>query len=374
MSMHLQHHPRISLYDNEVPSFAEMELERLYGTIFSSLAHFRIYGGAENASTYVVRSGEEIITLLLFVRDKNKVRVINEWIKVGAEELEQFASYIFATFKSVSIITFHAVLPDVGTFARPCQTLTCGENIRVALPGDVETYVARLGSATRKNIKRHKNKLQRTFPSFCFRTYIGDEADERHLRDIIRFNHERMAGKGMVSTIDEQKTQALIRMVRERGFVAVATIDGRVCAGSITLRIGGSCVSRVNAHDPAYDNHRLGMICCFLTICEAIKDGAKHFDFLWGQYEYKTALLGVHHDLYDLVVYRSPLHQALNSDLALKIATINRLQKIKHRMLDMARPGSIVSPGLVHGCIGFARAAKRFSARLNALRHSGADG
>lgn len=374
MPMHFQSDLRIFLYEDEVPPFAEAELERLYGTIFSSLAHFRIYGGAENASTYVVQAGGKVITLLLFMRDKNKVRVVNEWIGVGAEELDRFASHIFARFASVSVITFHAVLPDIGRFSRPYQTLTCGENIRVALPGDVDTYIARLGGATRKNIRRHRNRFERTFPSFRFAVYRKDEVDERDLRAIIRFNHARMAGKGMVSTIDETKTQALIRMVRERGFVTVVIIDGRVCAGAITFRIGDTCVSRVNAHDPAYDDHRLGMICCFLTICEAIRDGAKHFDFLWGQYEYKTALLGVRHDLFDLVVYRSSLHQALNSGLALRIATTRRLQSIKHRILGMAAPSGILSPELVNACIACARAAKRFSARITALRHSGIGG
>lgn len=368
--MHSQEHLHISLYDNEIPPFAEVELERLYGTIFSSLAHFRIYGGAEHASTYVVRSGEKIVTLFLFVRNKNMVRVINEWITVGAEDLERFAGYIFSRYKSVSVINFHAVLPNIERSARPYQTLTCGENIRVTLPGDGKTYLACLGSATRKNIKRHKNRIERMFPSFRFRIYTKDEADEQHLREIIRFNHARMASKGIASVIDEAKTQALIRMVKERGFVAVVTIDGRVCAGAITFRIGDNCVSRVNAHDPAYDNHRLGMICCFLTICEAIKDGAKYFDFLWGQYEYKTALLGVRHELYDLFVYRSPFHQALNSSLVLKIVTARRLREIKHWMLDLAKPGGILSPGLVSNCIGLARTAKRFSARVNALRHS----
>ena len=42
----------ITWYENEIPSFAEAALERIYGSIFSSLAHFRIHGGAENAGCW----------------------------------------------------------------------------------------------------------------------------------------------------------------------------------------------------------------------------------------------------------------------------------------------------------------------------------
>jgi hypothetical protein len=327
----------ISHYDHEIPQFAEAELDRLYGTMYSSLAHFRVHGGAENASTYVVRRGDDIITIILFRRERHKIRVINEWIRLTSEDVERFANYIFAAFPFAAVITFHAVWPDSVTVSRPSQRAVCGEDIVATLPDSVDAYIASLGSATRKNIKRHKNRLERLFPSFSFRCYVKDEVDEQHVRDIIRFNRTRMARKGKISKIDVQREEQLLRMVRERGFVTVMMIDGRVCGGAITLHFGDTYVSRVNAHDPEYDDYRLGMLCCFMTICECIRRGAKRFDFMWGQYEYKTALLGVRHELEDLILYRSRPHMVLCAGTAIRTVATVRLRAAKQRLLQFIR-------------------------------------
>jgi CelD/BcsL family acetyltransferase involved in cellulose biosynthesis len=176
-----------------------------------------------------------------------------------------------------------------------------------------------------------------------------------------------MTVKGKVSVIDEEYLRRLIRMVKERGFVTALTIDGRVCAGAITFRIGDTFVSRVSAHDMAYDAYRLGMICCFMTICECIRRGGKRFDFMWGRYEYKTALLGVHHELQDLYVYRSTLHQLLNGDTALKVAFAGRLLKTKQHLLAAAKPDDKSPIGTLGKCVNMARRMKRLPGRLAAF-------
>jgi CelD/BcsL family acetyltransferase involved in cellulose biosynthesis len=359
----------ITHYAGQVPPFAEAELDRLYGSLFSSLAHFRVYGGAENASTYLAREGDAIVDLLLFRRHKDTIHVINEWIRLDTQDIQRFTDFAFSAFPQVAAVVFHAVMPDIEGSTRPCQRRLASENYQAALPAGVDAYVASLGSATRKNIKRHKNKLERTFPSFALRTYVRDEVDERDLREIIRFNHARMAIKGRVSKYDEQEVQRLIRLVRERGFVTVATIDGKVCGGAITLRIGDTFVSRVNAHDPAYDEHRLGVICCFLTICECIRAGGRRYDFLWGEYEYKTALLGAHQELHDLVVYRSRWHQVSHADLALKIALGACMLKTKQRLLAAARPAVATDVSVLGKCVNTVRWLHHLPSRMAATVH-----
>jgi hypothetical protein len=48
----------IECHDGYVPEWAEAELNRLYGNIYSSLTYFRLFGGLEHAYTYVARRGE----------------------------------------------------------------------------------------------------------------------------------------------------------------------------------------------------------------------------------------------------------------------------------------------------------------------------
>ena len=350
---------RISLYGGRLPNFAEAELERLYGSVYSSLAHFRVKGEMAGIDTYVAYRGDEITALLLFRCHGNRLEVMNQRIAIGREEVEQFARYIFAQLPAINVISFNALYPLEGAFAYPSQRYNCGESIIACLPDTVTEFVASLGSATRKNLRRHRNRLEREFPSVHFSTSIGEAVEEQHVRAIIGFNRIRMAAKGKVSKNDEAWTQWLMGLVRQRGMVTVALIEGRVCGGAVTVRIGDTCVSHVNAHDPLYDDFRLGGLCCFQTICESISRGARRFDFLWGEYEYKTAMLGRHTYLYRYLLYRSSLHLARNAGLAVREAFAGNLRQLRVQLLRAATRANS-EPGYWFGrCVIFLRDTKK---------------
>jgi len=349
-------------YPGEIPDFVEREMERLYGSVYSSMAHFRIHGGLDKASTYVARRDGRIVALFLFRREWDRVRVINEGVFADAAEIDRFADHVFAHFPWVTAILFHAFHLRGGDPRRPCQRIACGEDIVADLPAAVDDYVARLGSATRKNIRKHLHRIERDFPTFrmdVLDVRSGDVIDEGDVRAIIGFNHARMDGKGKVSVIDERKTANILRLARQRGFMTRASIDGRICAGTIGLRIGDTVVSLVNAHDPHYDDHRLGTVCCFLTVCAAIERGARRFDFMWGRYDYKTALLGAHHELSRYIVYRSRLALALNGVTALRTACAGRLREAKLGLLARADAAGDAPAPLLIRCVNAARRAKK---------------
>src|SRR4051794_21524064 len=83
--------PEIRSYDNEVPAFAEAELERLYECLMSTLARFDIYAAAPGASTYVVREHGQVTTLFLFRHERNQVIVYNEQMPLAAADIRRFA-------------------------------------------------------------------------------------------------------------------------------------------------------------------------------------------------------------------------------------------------------------------------------------------
>jgi CelD/BcsL family acetyltransferase involved in cellulose biosynthesis len=68
--------------------------------------------------------------------------------------------------------------------------------------------------------------------------------------------------------------------------------------------VGGEVFMHVIAHDPAYDDLRLGLLCCALTIEDAIAKGCQQFHFLWGRYDYKTRLGGEREVLSQVLVFR----------------------------------------------------------------------
>lgn len=300
----------VTLYASEIPPYAAHELARLYGNVYSSLQLWRAWGALHgNIHTYVERCGERIDTLLMYRREGRLLRVLNEGIRLDGATLMRFAGCVFAAHPDAGAIRFHAIRADFAQLAYPCQRFNCLEDIVLALPATPEAYFARLGGATRSYIKRYLNKLRRDFPGFRHEVYDREEASEQTIRDIIDLNRQRMQEKGKRFDTDQDEIARIIRLVRECGMVSVLRIGGRICAGTINYETGGNYFLEVIAHDPAYNDYRLGTLGCYLTICECIRRGGGEYHFLWGQHEYKFRLLGEQRDLDHVCIYRS--HAAL---------------------------------------------------------------
>jgi CelD/BcsL family acetyltransferase involved in cellulose biosynthesis len=335
-------------YRGAVPAHVEAEMECLYQNIFSSLHQFMLYECVkDDTHTYIAKKNGSPTAVLLFRQEGNKVHVLNESIRLGSEAVHRFAQYVFDSMPSVSIILFHAIRIDMEQAAFPFQRFNVSEDIVLRLPPSAEEYSARLGKATRKNIKHHLSRIKRVFPSFSFEIHEGADIRESDLRDIIELNRARLAAKNKQSAICEKETLCIIERAKRYGFVTVVRIDGRVCGGAICSRVGRHYFSHVNSHDPAFDNYRLGTVCCYLTVCECAQRGGEEFHFLWGEYEYKYMLLGKKQLLDDLVIYRSPTHLMFNGGLAMKLsymawrrACITRLRLWSRKALQRLTAGA----------------------------------
>lgn len=300
-------------HDNEVPSFIEAELERLYGNIFSTLKQFRTYCGSDTAiSTYIARQGTDVATVILFTREGGRVRVLNEVVAFDSEEIAAFADYIFGAYKSTEVIDFHAVRTDIEKFRYPFQLYDCLEDIVLELPATENEYQSQLGKNTRRNLKRYSDRLYKDHPSFEFTVYEKEQIKDEYIHAIVHLNKARMAEKNKESIIDDPETARIIRMVRAYGMVGVARINNEICAGTISYTIGNNFFLSVLAHAPHYDSYWIGILCCYKTIRECIERGGKEFHFLWGRYDYKFTLLAKLQQLNHVTIYRSRLHYLLN--------------------------------------------------------------
>jgi CelD/BcsL family acetyltransferase involved in cellulose biosynthesis len=231
------------------------------------------------------------------------------------------------------------------------------------LPDTADAYLASLGKATRKNFKYHGNRLKRNYPELAFRVFIDGDIPSAYVRDIIELNRARMMTKNKSSEIDDEETARLTRLVRESGLVSVMILDGKVVAGTVCSRVGANYFMHINAHDPAYDDARLGKLCCYMTICDCIERGGKEFHFMWGRFEYKYLLLGVQQDYDELIVYRSRASMLRNGRTALRTAYQGYSREWKFRLLDMAnRPDESSA---------FSRAAARSLNFIRSVKQSG---
>jgi hypothetical protein len=329
----------VCIYDSPLPSFIDSELERLHRNVFSSVTRLRSQGRLQQVSAYVVRSGGRVTSLLLFRREGQAVRVLNEAIALEQAEIEAFSRTVFESYSGVGVVCFEAIQCRIGRLPYPYQRFNCLEDIVLDLPTSAEAYFSALGKNMRASLKRYQKKIAVELKGLQYTVHEGRDVSEQLLADIVALSSARIASKHQASSHTDQKTAELARLVRACGVVLVASIDGRVCGGVICTRFGGNFFMHVVAHDPRYDDYRLGKICCYLSICDAIGRGGREYHFLWGKYDYKYRLLGVQRDLDRVVVYRSRLSLLLNGVCFLHTAWRGYGRRTKHWLRDEQNTG-----------------------------------
>lgn len=362
----------VCIYSDTVPQFVHEPLDRLYRHLHSSLAYHTTYGNlSKDTHTCVLKRGDELVAVMLFRFEGNRVCVINEQCSFPPKAIDAFSHHIFNHFPFTDLISFPVIESTPAILNHPFLHAKCTQDIVLTLPKSVDLYLAGLGKSTRAYIKRYFNKLRRCFPSASWVTCAGSEASEAHIRAIIELNRARMAGKYKASHIDDAEADRIVRLARQCGLVTVMTIDGKVCAGTINYRIVDHYFLQVVAHAPEYDEYGLGTLCCYVTICECIARQGCEYHFLWGRYEYKYRLLGVQRDLSHLLIYRSRLHLLLDGAAAIRHLWRGWAYEVKNWMEHRARrmdDSTVLRQAAFH-CLNGLKKAKRSVDRVR-MRHS----
>lgn len=314
-----QRRDEFQLYEQQVPGFVEHELDRLYGARYASMPHLMRKGGLAGASTFVIRECGAIVALLVFVRRQGVVTVLNEGMTIDAGHIACFAACVFRRDRAAQVIRFEAVearLPQPGLLR---QCLPCAIDSEMALPPTSEAWLATLNGKFRNKLKRYITALEQAEPSFEFAVHERAGVEPEHVRAIIELNRRRMDIKHKVSTIDGVEAQHIVDYVRERGFVGVARIGGRVCAGVILYRLGKNFSLRILAHEPAYHHLNLGSACFYLTLKHAMDaGGGGRFFFGWGEEPFKSRFGARPRQLNRILIYRSALAAARHGALGLR--------------------------------------------------------
>lgn len=316
-------------YQGTLPAFIWPALEQLSQSIFCSLPYLQVYGSLNSQTqVWVARSQDgDIISVVVFEMRQRTARVINEVCCLKAVELCAFAQDLFRRHPQISAIVLHAVHWNDMPLPYPLQWLVFSEDFVLSMPLSDAEYLASLSRHTREKIRYHLARSRRKQPSLQFRVVRGHSIDDADIAAVIQLNRARMLSKGRrfgMDSVEEGKLQAILH---ERGLVAIIEIDGVVRAGLLCTVSGTDVFMHVIAHDPQYDDLRLGFLCCYLTIQSAIAARMTRFHFLWGHYDYKTRLGGKEQPLARLVLYKTRLHM-LRHPVLLAQHWVARLRRI----------------------------------------------
>lgn len=302
-----------------LPGYLWPALEKRSQSIFCTEPHLRIHASlTTDIEAWVQRCDGRIVALWLFRRQGRRARVINEVATVGVAEAEQFAAALFARYRELDVIELHALhlVHDPGHDADPVeckrsarlwQRATISEDFVLELPATVDDWHASLSARTREKLRQCVRRAQRAEPAISFRLRHDADISERDVRAVLQMSRARMRSKGVSYGMNDSEERRLCALMRERGQLATIEVDGQVRAGLLCTLAGNDVYMHVIAHDPAFDELRLGYLCCVLCIEAAIAQRMQRFHFLWGWYDYKVRLGGKRQALEHALLWRSQL-------------------------------------------------------------------
>ena len=336
-------------HEQSVPDFAAQALDRLYGSLYASFSHFYLSDTAGPAPhTWVGYWHGEVVGVLLFRLRVDQVLVLTEMFCLEQAVADAFSRAVFAGFREVKTIHFNAISLSSPLTGWPLQHYAFSENYVISLLQSVDQYSGSIGKSTRKTLRSYGNRLRRDFPDFSWDVRAVSEMRAHELRSVIRqlhrFKRDSMAARGKRAEISRRETARLLILARHAGLIGLARIGERVCGGSLACRIGDNYVMLLSAADPALASYRLGILCCFWSVCDCIRAGGRECHLLWGRYQYKTQLLGEPRSLLRLTIYRSRLRMALSPLLVISMSMAAIRYRVRNWLLpDLAGQSSALS-------------------------------
>ncbi len=333
------------IHEQVVPPFVADALDRLYGSMHASWRHLQLCAADEALPhAWLAWRRGEVVGALLFRIAQSRVRVLSEMITIDAHLVDAFCRSVYDRYPQVGMIMFHAVDVTDGRWQLasdwPVLRHACTEDHVITLPPAVDAYRALLGKSTRKTLTGYGNRVARELPGLQWRCYpvgtLSALQQRRVVRCLQRYKCDSMQERGKRAAIDRRDTARLLVMARERGLFGIATVDGRLVAGSLACRFGDHYVMLLSAADPALAHYRLGFLACYWAICDCIAQGAHACHLLWGRYAYKRQLLGHLQVMHSMQVYRSRSAMLRMPLSVMQMLVQAALHHVRHHVLPQA--------------------------------------
>lgn len=296
-----------TIYENAIPSFVEPALEDLYESIYCTLARFHIYDPPTAVHTYVARAKGEIRAIFLFRHHWGEIQVLNQQITVNEDELARFVRAVFARYRSARLISFYAIEAAQGRLPFVHQRYVALEEHVLQLPATAEQYFGRMSANFRSCLRRAEKKIRRAFPSFEIKVLAPSQVTEEVVRELIAFAGARMAVKQQRTYIGEHEAINLMRLIQSHGYMVAASIEGKLCAGSVWYMVGGRGFMHVNAHDPRFDQFMLGNQVLLHGVLHCIERGGRECWLMGGFGTHKAKFRAAPQYLESVLIYRSRL-------------------------------------------------------------------
>ena len=295
-----------------LPDYLWSLLESLYSSVYSSRALLWPQCGSgltdSMAHAWMERTAGRVSALLLFICEGARVRVLNEVLSLPTGVIHRFAAAIFASYRQIHLVQFHAIALELQPDHSQLWFSVFSEDYVLDLPGSRSSWLESLSRQAREKVRYYVRRSFRRQPALEFTVSSGAQIADAEVSAVLRLNRQRMERKGKTYAMSDAEELQLTRLMQQVGMLFALRLHGEICAGLLCSATGEDIYMHVIAHDPAHDDLRLGLVCCCLTIQQAIDLRFARFHFLWGHYDYKHRLGGRSRPLYRVLAARSAWH------------------------------------------------------------------
>lgn len=288
-----------------IPYLLWSDVERLYNSVFSSKV--MLASNTEDAKSlyaWVEKSSQQISSILLFRKQGCVAQVANEVIRISPEVLQRFSKSILSHFSDIHFIRLHAVILQEPLKGALIQSSIFSEDYILQLPTSKEQWMASLSARAREKLRSYLRRALSEENGIQFFTYKQESIQEKDVRAVLKLNQSRMQNKGKKYGMTITEENKLCLQMKKKGQIFLLKKDDKVCAGLLCSVVGTDIYMHVLAHDPVFDNLRLGLVCCSRTIDYVISQKYQRLHFLWGHYEYKKQLGAKPVDLNRVLIIR----------------------------------------------------------------------
>jgi CelD/BcsL family acetyltransferase involved in cellulose biosynthesis len=212
-------------------------------------------------------------------------------MSIAPEDVRRAVRALLRAFPSTTRIHLEVLFPP-HELGLPARTISSADDMVIALPSDLDGYLASLGTSTRRNLRTYENRLRRAFPDVSTEIIeVGDRATE--LFDVyLAWKRPRLAaqGKSVYFDVLPDRKRRFVELLRRRGEGHITSVQGRTVAVLFTFPVGPGCSLAQYAYDPDLDYYHLGLLTQYWTIADAIARGMRQVSMLPGTSYYKERL------------------------------------------------------------------------------------
>lgn len=273
-----------------------------YDSFTTSCRYIEIFHNATDINYMLLYEDDKLTEVFIVDILGSSAICLNSLSFIEQDKFKIFANELFKIYPKLKKIEYPSSY-NAYTLKNSILTLRSDDYV-ISLTPTIDDFIKKLGSSTRSNYRKHKNKFGKDYPEAKFTTKIGSEIENTLIDEIIFLNFKRIMSKSEMPHVNKTHGSNFYKYAQHYGIATYIENEGVLIAGSFAFMSNKNIYSQFIAHDNDYSKYNPGQLCMVHLIEKAIEKGFTEFHLLWGESDYKTRFLAKPHAMYSYNVFR----------------------------------------------------------------------